>query len=140
MIGQKIRIYPTSEQKEQLEKMFEFSRHAYNTMLKEWESEYSNYKDGISESRPSGRKVRDWYKQNKEECYKDMSNMIIETVSEHLEHAYKRFFNKKSHYPQEKKEDSKKAFSLNAKNNTICSISNKRRKEKEILIRNYDII
>ena len=126
MIGQKIRIYPTSEQKEQLEKMFEFSRHAYNTMLKEWESEYSNYKDGISESRPSGRKVRDWYKQNKEDCYKDMSNMIIETVSEHLEYAYKKFFNKEARYPQEKKEYSKKSFSLNAKNNRICSISNNR--------------
>ena len=44
MIGQKIRIYPTSEQKEQLEKIFEFSRHAYNIMLKEWKQEYSNYK------------------------------------------------------------------------------------------------
>ena len=126
MIGQKIRIYPTSEQKEQLERMFEFSRHAYNTMLKEWEYEYLNYKDGISESRPSSRKIRDRYKQNKEDYYKDMSNMIIETVSEHLENAYKRFFDKKGCYPQEKKENYKKAFSLNAKNNTICSITNNR--------------
>lgn len=126
MIGQKIRIYQTSEQKEQLERIFEFSRHAYNTMLKEWKREYSNYKDGISETRPSGRKIRDWYKVNKEDCYKDMSNMIIETISEHLEDAYKRFFNKASRYPQEKRENSKKAFSLNAKNNTICSISDNR--------------
>ena len=126
MIGQKIRIYPTSEQKEQLERMFEFSRHAYNTMLKEWKREYLNYKDGTSESRPSGRKIRDWYKANKEDCYKDMSNMIIETVSEHLEDAYKRFFNKESRYPQEKRENSKKVFSLNAKNETICSISDNR--------------
>ena len=126
MIGQKIRIYPTSEQKEQLERMFEFSRHAYNTMLKEWKREYSNYKDGTGESRPSSRKIRDWYKANKEDCYKDMSNMIIETVSEHLEDAYKRFFDKTSRYPQEKRENSKKAFSLNAKNDTICSISDNR--------------
>ena len=126
MIGQKIRIYPTSEQKEQLERMFEFSRHAYNTMLKEWKREYSNYKDGISETRPSGRKIRDWYKQNKDDCYKDISNMIIETVSEHLEYAYKRFFNKETRYPQEKRENSKKAFSLNAKNDTICYISDNR--------------
>ena len=126
MIGQKIRIYPTSEQKEQLERMFEFSRHAYNTMLKEWKREYSNYKDGISETRPSGRKIRDWYKANKEDCYKDMSNMIIETVSEHLEYTYKRFFNKETRYPQEKRENSKKAFSLNAKNDTICYISDNR--------------
>ena len=77
MIGQKIRIYPTNKQKEQLEKIFEFSRHAYNTMLKEWKQEYSNYKNGISKSCPSSRKIRDWYKQNKEDCYKDMSNMII---------------------------------------------------------------
>ena len=126
MIGQKIRIYPTSEQKEQLERMFEFSRHAYNTMLKEWKQEYSNYKDGISKSYPSSRKIRDWYKQNKEASYKDMSNMIIETVSEHLEDAYKRFFNKKGRYPREKREHSKKSFSLNAKNDTICSISNNR--------------
>ena len=126
MIGQKIRSYPTSEQKEQLERMFEFSRHAYNTMLKEWKREYSNYKDGISETRPSGRKIRDWYKQNKDDCYKDISNMIIETVSEHLEYAYKRFFNKETRYPQEKRENSKKAFSLNAKNDTICYISDNR--------------
>ena len=39
MIGQKIRIYPTSEQKEQLERMFEFARHADNTMRKEWKRE-----------------------------------------------------------------------------------------------------
>ena len=115
MIGQKIRIYPTNKQKEQLERMFEFSRHAYNTMLKEWEREYSDYKSGISRSHPSGRKVRDWYKQNKEDCYKDMSNMITETASEHLEAAYKNFFNKTARYPQEKRENFKKAFSLNAK-------------------------
>ena len=126
MIGQKIRIYPTNKQKEQLEKIFEFSRHAYNTMLKEWKQEYSNYKNGISKSCPSSRKIRDWYKQNKEDCYKDMSNMIIETVSENLEAAYKNFFNKIARYPQEKRKNSKKSFSLHAKNKSICSISNNR--------------
>lgn len=136
MIGQRIRIYPTNEQKEELENIFEFSRHAYNTMLKEWEREYSNYKDGINKSRPSSRKIRDWYKQNKEDCYKDMSNMIIETVSEHLDNAYKRFFEKKGSYPQGKRENSKKAFSLNAKNNAICSISDNRVKiNKKLRIR-----
>lgn len=45
MIGQKIRIYPTNKQKEQLGKIFEFSRHAYNTMLKEWKQEYLDYKE-----------------------------------------------------------------------------------------------
>ena len=53
-----------------------------------------------------------------------MSNMIIETASEHLEAAYKNFFNKTARYPQEKRENFKKAFSLNAKNKSICSISN----------------
>ena len=55
-----------------------------------------------------------------------MSNMIIETVSEHLEDAYKRLFNKTARYPQEKRENSKKSFSLSAKNKHICSISNNR--------------
>lgn len=39
-----------------------------------------------------------------------MSNMIIETASEHLENAYKRFFNKTARYPQEKREILKNHF------------------------------
>ena len=95
MIGQKIKIYPTNEQKLILDTMFEFAKHAYNVMLNKWQEEYRLFKDGIIQSKPSEYKIRDWYKKNKEEIYQNMSNMIIETEAEHLAYAYQKFFKTK---------------------------------------------
>lgn len=128
MIGQKIRLYPTKEQQLMLDKMFKFAAHAYNKMLEYWKKCYNDYKSGIVKSSPSAYLVRDWYKNNKELEFANMTNMIIETESEHLGNAFKKFFNKKAKYPKFKNEKSlcvKNSFSLNAKNKSICSTCNK---------------
>ena len=78
MIGQKIRLYPTKEQQLELDKMFKFAVHAYNKMLEYWKKCYNDYKNGILKSSPSTYLVRDWYKNNKEPEFANMTNMIIE--------------------------------------------------------------
>ena len=120
MIGQKIRIYPTNEQKIILDQMFDFAKEAYNTMLNKWQEEYQAFKNGKIDKKPSEYQIRDWYKQNKDEKYQNMTNMIVETEAEHLAFAYKRFFKTKKGYPQIKKY--KNSFSLNAKSSNTCSV------------------
>lgn len=122
MIGQKIRIYPTNEQKVILDEMFDFAKHSYNMLLNKWKEQYELYKENNRYKKPSVYFVRDWYKKNKEEQYQHLSNMIIETEAEHLGSAFEIFFKNKKGYPKYKKY--KNSFSLNAKNQYICSVSN----------------
>lgn len=119
MISQKVRLYPTKEQKVYLDELFGFSRHAYNMMLDHWKNEYA------AGNKPSGRSCRDWYKKNKEDWAADYSNRIIESVSENLEIAFQRFFKKKAKYPKfKKKKEGAGSFRFNRKDAKTTPVYN----------------
>lgn len=128
MIGQKIKIYPTNDQKQTLDEMFKFANHAYNKMLEYWNTCYKEYKAGNLATSPYEYFVRDWYKANKEQEYSNMTNMIIDNEAHHLSNAFKRFFNKISKHPKFKNEkySSKWSFTLDARNASICAVKDKR--------------
>ena len=87
-------------------------------MLAHWKTEYA------AGNKPTGRGCRDWYKANKEPWAVNYSNMIIESASENLENAFKRFFKKKSKYPKlKKKKDGEGSFRFNKKDEKTKPVS-----------------
>ena len=145
MISQKIALkIKNKKQANYLDKRIEFARRSYNAMLgnyndsfKFWKSLSEEEKQQNKESKPTIRKIRDKQKLNKIVGFEDCSNMIVETESEHLDFAFKMFFENICKYPKFKKYGSKHSFSINRKNKSTCRIddNNKIHLSKDCIIK-----
>lgn len=82
----KVRLYPTEEQKLDLEKSFNLARFAWNTAWSEWNFEYNEYKNGNQKYPPSAKSLRNkfvklvkpgrkWISEPSKEAY---SNSILD--------------------------------------------------------------
>lgn len=122
ILTQKIRIYPNSTTRKQLESWFGYSRYSYNQGLDTWNKLYS------SGEKPTERTVRDYYKRNlKNDWERELPPNILDNSIKHLADGYKMFFKGYNSRPKfKKKGKSIQSFSMNRKaDSTIRIISNK---------------
>ncbi len=118
--GHIIRLYPTNQQTELIEKSFDAARFIYNKMI---EINKKRYKRGAKKSLSA-------YDMNKfitklKKQYKFLSQVSVQTLQTKcydLASAYKRFFNKENGYPRFKKKEDAQSFSNNL---DLCLKDNK---------------
>lgn len=111
----KVRIYPTKEQAELLEKSFGVARFAWNIALTEWKFEYTQYKSGKQKHPPNARKLRDKFTKHVKPQYSWISEVSKEVYANailDLGDAYKNTFESGFGFPKYKDKKTKNSFTV----------------------------
>lgn len=118
ILTHKMEIKPNKTCINLIEQYFGYSRYCYNRALDVWNKEY------LKGNKPTGRKVRDIIRPNKEEWESKLSAQMADCAIEDLEHGYLLFFKKvsknKPHFKSKKK--SKQTFRVNRRNESSIRI------------------
>jgi len=129
----KVRLYPTTSQKEEIEKYFGYARFTYNSFLELWQVMYHNHKKG--EDPVNEKNVIKEYRRiinllsKKVDDYawiKEYSKQIIETAGEDVSRGWDNFFNPKmtNNRPKFKsKKKQKNVFRFHKKGYTDVTLS-----------------
>lgn len=88
ILTHKMEIKPNKTCINLIEPYFGYSRYCYNRALDVWNKEY------LKGNKPTGRKVRDIIRPNKEEWESKLSAQMADCAIEDLEHGYLLFFKK----------------------------------------------
>ena len=108
----KVRIYPTKEQQELLEKTFGANRFIYNYFLNLKSKLYEFYKISLSFNNSS--KVLTELKKHREWLKEVDSVSLVQTLRD-LDRVYQNFFSGKSKYPNFKKKQDKNSYRTNGR-------------------------
>jgi len=105
----KLRFYPTSKQKEIIEKTFGCVRFVYNSILR-WRID-AYYNDGIKVGYPAASKHIQALKQDNA-WLSEVSFVALQQAVRNQQAAFKNFFDKRAKYPKFKKKKSHQSFRL----------------------------
>lgn len=116
----KFRIYPTPEQEALLMKMFGCSRFVWNLFLKKSQDSYLANKEKTEEQRTNGniffvgncKELTVIKKQEETKFLKEAIAQSLQSTLKHLETAYKKFFAKKTGFPNYKKKSSRQTITV----------------------------
>ena len=114
--GYVYRIYPTEEQKEQINKNIGCARKIYNLFLQDRTEYYKIHKEALH------RNVT-YYKSQPEYAYlsdKCIDSLALKNAKRHLETAFEKFFAKKAKYPKFKRKGVHDSYTTDNQGGTIA--------------------
>lgn len=109
ILTHKIKLYPSKNQELILKKSCDCARFAYNWGLSKWEEMYKN---GIKPSAYTIDKEFNAIKKTEFPFMKEVSKCVSQIAFQHLNKAFKNYFNKKNNYPKFKKKKNNKSFGI----------------------------
>jgi len=112
----KIRLNPTPEQEHYLRRAAGTRRFVYNWGLAEWNKQYTEYKEGKREKKPTANALKKQFQAIREKEFPwtfDVTKCVIEGAFEDLGDAFSRFFKGQNDYPIfKKKNKSRESFCI----------------------------
>ncbi|MDR2427477.1 MAG: transposase, partial [Endomicrobium sp.] len=130
LISHKTKIYPNNKQKTLLNKSIGVNRYAYNYALALWNTNYENYKNGLTENKPNKLSIK---KEVNELKYKDfpfckeVSKFAVESAILDLAKAFNNFYKGKAKHPTFHKKGINDSF-------RVCFSTAIKIKKKKVLI------
>lgn len=124
--GYKYRFYPTTEQKEQLAKIFGSCRYVYNRLLAEAIEDYKKHKESPKEHQQNSitgiglcYKVTAWKNEEVTSWLKESPSQVIQQPAHHIAAAYKGLFKDKKGFPKFKSKHGKQSATFTTQSYTI---------------------
>src|SRR5215475_1846726 len=119
----KIRLHPTPEQEAYLRRAAGTRRFVYNSGLAEWNKQYTEFKAGQREQKPTANALKKHFQAMRETDYPwtlEVTKCVIEGAEARLGDAWSRYFKGQNRRPRfKKKYQCRESFSLS---NDKCTI------------------
>ena len=124
LIAYKYRIYPTKQQKEQIQKTFGCCRFVYNQTLAYRKDKYDSFKESMNKT--SCNNYCNQVLKKEYEWLKEVDKFALTNAIYNMDSAYQKFYKERTGYPKFKsKRDNKKSYTTNFTNGNIEVLNNK---------------
>lgn len=118
--GLVLRVYPTTEQKEQIDKTIGCTRFVFNNYLSTRQKYYKEEDKTLSVGKYKKEVLVPMKSENDYSFLKEVDKFALEVACENVEDAYNRFFKRQNKYPTFKsKRTAKKSYTTKMTNNNI---------------------